>query len=115
MAHHKKAHSVLIEDNGSGTQVIHELRCEKTGGRPIPIKPESDKITRMSNQSAAIEAGQVFLPKDAPWLDDFKAEVLAFPNGRFDDHVESLSQFLTWAERRKRHRAGVKIQSAGWY
>ncbi len=44
-----------------------------------------------------IEAGHVLLPKSAPWLDDFLLEVLAFPYGRFDDQVDSLSQFLTWA------------------
>ena len=110
------AHSVLIEDKGSGTQLIQDLRYGKeTGVRPIEIKPEGDKVTRMSNQSARIEAGQVFLPQDAPWLDKFKAEVLAFPNGRFDDEVDSLSQFLKWAEQRKRRRVGVKYHKAGWY
>ena len=44
----------------------------------------------------------MILPEAAPWLDDFKAEILAFPNGRFDDQVDSLSQFLGWAERSKR-------------
>jgi predicted phage terminase large subunit-like protein len=99
------AHSVVIEDKGSGTQLIQDLRYEKTGVPPIAITPDSDKITRMSNQSAHIEAGQVFLPKSAPWLDEFKAEMMAFPNGKFDDQVDSVSQFLAWAEYNKRNRA----------
>jgi len=70
---------------------------------------------RLSNQSATIESGQVFLPEDAPWLVDFKAEVLAFPYGRFDDQVDSLSQFLSWAERCKRFRPAVKYMTAGWF
>jgi predicted phage terminase large subunit-like protein len=115
IARRNKVHSVLIEDKGSGTQLIQDLRHGKTQVRPIEIKPEGDKVTRMSNQSAKIEAGQVFLPADAPWLVDFKAEVLAFPNGKFDDQVDSLSQFLSWAEGRKRNRAGYKIMEAGWY
>jgi len=101
MARRKNAHSVLIEDKGSGTQLIQDLRHEKTGARPISIKPEGDKITRMSNQSAQIEAGRVLLPESAPWLDEFKAELMAFPNGRFDDQVDSLSQFLGWVSRRQ--------------
>ncbi len=105
MARRFAAHSVLIEDKGSGTQLIQDLRHEKTGVRPIEIIPEADKITRLSNQSANIEAGQVFLPESAPWLDEFKAEIMAFPNGRFDDQVDSLSQFLGWAEHNKRFRA----------
>ena len=105
MAHRHAAHSVVIEGRASGTQLIQDLRHERTGVRPIPFSPEADKVTRMSNQSAQIEAGHVILPESAPWLDEFKAKLLAFPNGKFDDQVDSLSQFLAWAEYRKRSRA----------
>jgi predicted phage terminase large subunit-like protein len=98
------ARDVLIEDKGSGTQLIQDLRRSKEL-RPIAIEPEGDKITRMSNQSAKIEAGQVWLPDHAPWLETFKAEILAFPNGKFDDQADSLSQFIWWAEDRKRRVA----------
>ena len=54
---------------------------------------------RMSAQSATIEAGRVYIPERADWLDDFRTEILQFPNGRHDDQVDSLSQFLNWAER----------------
>lgn len=90
-----KTKTVLIEDAGSGTGLIQELRREGKI-RPIAIRPERDKITRLEAQSAAIEAGHVLLPRSAPWLDEFLLEVLAFPHGRFDDQVDSLSQFLTW-------------------
>lgn len=64
--------------------------------RPIPIIPEGDKVTRMSAQSAKIEAGYVYLPERAPWLQDFQTESLQFPHGRHDDQVDSKSQFLGW-------------------
>ncbi len=35
-----------------------------------------------------------YLPKKAPWLSTFESEGTAFPNGRHDDHVDSLTQFL---------------------
>ncbi len=47
----------------------------------------------------------MILPESAPWPDEFKAEIMAFPNGRFDDQVDSLSQFLGWVEHNKRFRA----------
>ena len=37
------------------------------------------------------------LPREARWLDTFMLELLAFPNGRHDDQVDSVSQFLNWA------------------
>jgi hypothetical protein len=52
-------------------------------------------------QSAKIEAGHVYLPRDAPWLDGFLLELLAFPHGRHDDQVDSVAQFLTWAALRE--------------
>jgi len=51
----------------------------------------------MAAQSAKIEAGHVYLPRGADWLDTFLLELLAFPNGRYDDQVDSVSQFLKWS------------------
>jgi predicted phage terminase large subunit-like protein len=53
----------------------------------------------MVAQSAKIEAGHVYLPKDAPWLATFLRELLAFPNGANDDQVDSVSQFLIWMQK----------------
>ena len=86
---------VLIEDKGSGTSLIQDLNYDGVV-RPISIMPEGDKVTRMAAQSAKIEAGYVYLPERALWLQDFQTEMLQFPHGRFDDQVDSLSQFLGW-------------------
>ena len=55
-----------------------------------------DKITRMDAQTAKIEAGHVLIPERATWLADFETEILAFPHGRHDDQIDSMSQFLNW-------------------
>jgi hypothetical protein len=60
----------------------------------VPIKPEYDKKIRMSIQSAKFESGRVLLPKQAPWLADLELELFAFPRGRHDDQVDSISQAL---------------------
>lgn len=103
---HAAAHAakvVLIEDAGSGTHLVQDLRSEGKL-RPIPIRPEGDKIVRLEAQSAVIEAGHVLLPEAASWLNDFLLEILSFPYGRYDDQVDSLSQFLTWAASKRRRR-----------
>lgn len=41
----------------------------------------------------------MYLPRDALWLDTFFHELLAFPGGRHDDQVDSVSQFLYWTGR----------------
>ena len=76
---------------------------QNAGLSAIAIKPEHDKCTRMSVQSAKFASGQVFFPNEAPWLLDLENELFAFPNGRHDDQVDSISQALAH-----------KISGYGW-
>jgi predicted phage terminase large subunit-like protein len=94
--------AILIEDQGSGTALLQEL-ARITAPRtppPIGIMPEGDKITRMNAPSLKIESGQVYVPEWTNWLEEFRAEVLQFPNGRYDDQIDSMSQALNWLDRR---------------
>jgi predicted phage terminase large subunit-like protein len=96
--------SIIIEDMGSGTALIQDLRHAGAGiPYPIAFRPEVDKITRMHAQSAKIEAGHVHLPQRAPWLEDLRLELMQFPYGHHDDQVDSISQFLNWIDQRKRN------------
>jgi predicted phage terminase large subunit-like protein len=94
--------AVLIEDAGPGMALLQDLRRDLPQGmtRPIGRKPQGSKVDRMVAQSAKIEAGQVYLPREAEWLDTFLLELLAFPFGRQDDQVDSISQFLDWVSLR---------------
>jgi len=94
--------NLVIEDAGSGIPLIQDLIGESL--RAFPFKPEGDKALRMSAQSAKIEAGHVFLPNKAPWLDEFETEVMAFPHGAHDDQVDSMAQALDWVSRRIRNQ-----------
>jgi predicted phage terminase large subunit-like protein len=95
--HAFQAEEVLIEDAGSGIQLIQDLRAEGIYVRGI--KPEGEKAMRMQTQTAVIEAGHVLVPRSAPWLADFQDEVTKFPMAKHDDQVDSVSQFLKWATR----------------
>ena len=100
-----RAQALLIEDAASGTFLIQMLRAEGPQGVPLPIarRPEGDKVSRMMGVSGQIEGGQLLLPKDAPWLADFKSEVLAFPHGRHADQADALTQLMIWALHAERH------------
>ncbi|MGY3545231.1 MULTISPECIES: phage terminase large subunit [unclassified Bradyrhizobium] len=99
LARRFSADTILIEKASFGLSLWQDLRNDPPDGMPEPIGilPKGDKQDRLAAQSAKIEAGQVLLPGEAPWLADFLTEILAFPNGRHDDQVDSLSQFLYWA------------------
>src|SRR5690606_8744931 len=87
-----KPSQILIEAKGSGPSLIQDLRRE--GCITKAIDAVADKKARLSACSARIEAGCVFVPKVARWLDDFRNELMAFPNGKHDDQVDALSQLL---------------------
>jgi predicted phage terminase large subunit-like protein len=93
------AATILIEDKGSGTSLLQDLRANNIA--VIEINPEGDKPTRVAKISAQFEAGAVFFPTKAPWLSSLMAELLGFPNVKHDDQVDSISQALSWI---KRHR-----------
>lgn len=92
--------TVVIEDKASGTQLIQELKAEGVANI-APYVPEQDKLMRLYAQTATIENGFVYVPSEAPWLDDYLRELMAFPNGKHSDQVDSTSQALAWLNRPK--------------
>lgn len=90
-----KPSACLVEDLASGQSLIQELQ-RGTRLPVLPVKVDSDKITRASSVTPMIEAKKVFLPRNAPWLYDYLEELSSFPNGAFDDQVDSTTQALNW-------------------
>lgn len=90
------ANSVLIEDAASGIALIQDLKRDGFY-KATAVKSKGDKVMRMQAQTAAIEAGQVFVPLAASWLEDYLHEIMMFPAGRHDDQVDSTSQALGYA------------------
>jgi predicted phage terminase large subunit-like protein len=98
LANKHNAGTILIENVGPGMALLQDLWRDPPQGmaRPIGQKPEGSKADRMTAQSAKIEAGHIYLPRETDWLDTLLLELLAFPNGQYDDQVDSVSQFLNW-------------------
>ena len=88
---------VLIEDKSSGTSLLQELKHERITGLE-PFKPDAsgDKIMRLHGVTTHFEAGKVYLPRNAPWLDAFLTELLGIPGARHDDQVDSTTQALIY-------------------
>jgi len=51
---------------------------------------------RMHSVISTIENGFVHLPEKASWLGEYLHELMIFPHGKYDDQVDSTSQFLDW-------------------
>ena len=69
--------SLVIEESAISHGLIQSLREKRIN--VVDIKPDRDKRSRLNSQIDLFEGGSVLLPKDAPWLDEFVAELLSFP------------------------------------
>ena len=61
-------------------------------GLPVKeLRPDKDKVSRALTAAARLEAGTVYWPRNAPWLDEWESELLLFPNSRHDDQTDTFS------------------------
>lgn len=87
------AQEVFIENKASGIEVIQLLNRQGVRGI-IAIDPVGSKEDRIAAQSTLVESGRVWIPEAAPWIEEFKREVNAFPRGTHDDQLDALAQLL---------------------
>src|SRR5262249_31686019 len=97
--------TLLIEDSPISRGLIQSLREQSIN--VTVYQPDSDKRARVIAQSDLFAGGSVRFPRRASWLEEFTAELLAFP-GRHDDQVDALTQGLAWG-RERRGEVSVKI------
>ena len=95
-ARHPNAAAKLIEDKANGPAVIATLRSELPG--LIPVQTDGGKESRANAVTPFVEGGNVYLPHPllAPWVDEFLAELAAFPTGAHDDQVDAFSQLARY-------------------
>ena len=95
LAQQYKPDVVLIEDTLTGIALSQELRnLVKRPIKPIPV--HGNKVGRLFVEQGKFQAGFVRFPKDASFLAELEAELLAFPRGKHDDQVDSITQALSY-------------------
>jgi len=101
--------TVIVEAKASGMPLTQELR--QIGIPVVNYTPSkgADKVTRVHSVSPLFEAGMVWAP-DEVFADEMIEEVAAFPNGEYDDLVDSMTQALM------RYRQGnfIQLPSDDW-
>jgi predicted phage terminase large subunit-like protein len=85
--------AILIEDKANGSPILDTLQHE-IGGMIATNPGTRGKAERAQAVSPFIEAGNILIPDDAPWVSDFLSEVESFPNGAHDDQIDAASQAL---------------------
>lgn len=89
-----KARAIIVEDHSSGQSLIQDLRNDTR----IPVLPwktgNDSKVERAKAISDEWEAGVAVMSLPQHLADMVTQEHLQFPNGRFDDIVDSCSMAL---------------------
>ncbi len=80
----------LIEDTANGPAILQEFQAVIPG--LMGVTPKGSKQARASACLPRVEAGQVFLPEGAAWLEEWVEEFGAFPEGKHDDQVDAFTQ-----------------------
>src|SRR5262249_25833568 len=86
--------TLLIEDSPISRGLIQSLKEQYIN--VTVYKPDTDKRARVIAQTDLF----IRFPRRAAWLEDFTAELLAFPGGH-DDQVDALTQGLAWGRVRR--------------
>lgn len=101
--------TVITGANGAGKSTLLQIFSRHLGfnrallatpyfdsGGTYTYSPPSgtDKLMRLHAQTTYFENGRVHLRQGAPWLDEYVAELTGFPGCKFDDRVDSTTQFL---------------------
>lgn len=109
-----RADYLVIELAATGKPLIRTLQLEhRMRAQIVPYVPTMEKVTRFETQVSRLDDTAHILPTQAPWLADFRKEILAFSNGKNDDMVDSMTQFLHWTGMRRGLSAANRIRSGG--
>ena len=81
-----------VGNSSDAKDTIATMRSIQKGKRVVLSVPEKkDKVVRATPLEPIFKAGNVHVVHGEPWLDDWIAEVNAFPFGAHDDQVDNLS------------------------
>lgn len=98
----------IIELAANGYAVYQTMSTRVPG--LIGFKPDKSKEARASGIVPIVEAGNVYLPASAPWLDAFLNEFALFPASKNDDMVDAITMAINYCCQ----RTAPQMTSATW-
>ncbi len=88
--------ATLVEDAANGTAVIAKLTQEIPG--VVAIRPEGGKLARLVAASPEFQARNRYVERNGAWTHKLVEQLTMFPNAKFDDIADSISQCAVWLQ-----------------
>jgi predicted phage terminase large subunit-like protein len=90
VSHFGQLRKMMVEDKSSGTGLIQTIKLPPHNIPIEGIERNKDKLTRVHDMTPYVECGQVFLPEDAPFTNDFISECEYFTADDTHDHDDQV-------------------------
>ncbi len=110
-----RPNGLLIERAANGFGLIRQLEiffAKPENGINIPIipfQPIKGKVLRANAVSHMVQGGRVLVPAtEYGWKKAWVQEICAFPQGAYDDQVDSTTQYLQWSSEQLRWQEQVQ-------
>ena len=84
---------IIIEDTANGSALISHLR-RRVKCKVVGVAPRLSKFVRFAPHRIMILRGRIVLPALADWVPDWIDEIVSYPYGQNDDHVDAFSMFM---------------------
>lgn len=100
----------IVENASAGTSLIQYLK--RNGVKCFHHNPKDEKQLRVARVLPVLEEKRLHIvsrPGQNDWVESLISELVNFPNGRFDDQVDSITQALRWAEPRVNSQSTVTL------
>ena len=97
--HKRHALSGTIIELAASGYAAYQMLSKKIPGL-IGFKPEKSKVARAAGIVPVVEAGNVYLPASATWLDSYINEFSLFPAAKNDDIVDSIAMAINYMSQR---------------
>ncbi|MGA7635407.1 MAG: phage terminase large subunit [Candidatus Acidiferrales bacterium] len=88
--------AILIEDKANGSSVIAKLSQEIPG--VIAVQPEGGKLARLAAAGPEFQAHNWYVERNGVWTHKLVEQLTMFPNAKFDDIADSISQCAVWLQ-----------------
>jgi predicted phage terminase large subunit-like protein len=102
-----KPDGIWVEEAANGAAIINTMKVHLKGILPVPVHGKGSKAVRLEAAAPQIEAGQVHLPANAPWLGTFIEEFIECPNGKHFDQIDAATLFLNKATNQRPLELGM--------
>lgn len=97
--YNKHALSGTVIELAASGYAVYQMMSKRVPGL-IGFKPERSKEARASGIVPLVEAGNIYLPASAHWLDAFINEFSLFPASKNDDMVDALTMAINYCSQR---------------